>query len=98
MPTMGAHARRSRRPAAGVRYSDSDPSPGVMTSDIFAGAAPEQIAEVRGEGRRNARQSGVTHRSPSSDNPEMPCCGRMLSAVSAQDRVTTNPALVTCGG
>jgi hypothetical protein len=69
-----------------------------MTSDLLPRAAPEPVADVRGEGRRNARQSGVTHRSPSSDNPEMPCCGRMLSEVSAQDRVTTNPALVTCGG
>jgi len=69
-----------------------------MTADVFPRAASERVAAVRGEGRRNARQSGVTHRSPSSDNPELPCCGRMLSEVSAQDRVTTNPALVTCGG
>jgi hypothetical protein len=69
-----------------------------MASDVFPGGALERVADVRGEGRRNARQTGVTHRSPSSDNPEMPCCGRMLSEVSAQDRVTTNPALVTCGG
>jgi hypothetical protein len=69
-----------------------------MASGDFAQAEPEQLGGDQGEGRRGGRQSGVTHRSPSPDGPDMPCCGRMLSEVSTQDRVTTNPALVTCGG
>jgi hypothetical protein len=69
----------------------------VMTSDDLPDPAPEQVVDVPGEGRRSTRQSGVTHRSPSPDSSELPCCGRMLPEVSAQDRVTTNPALVTCG-
>ena len=40
----------------------------------------------------------VTHRSPSSDTMLMPCCGRSLSEVNAQDRVTTDPTQVTCHG
>jgi hypothetical protein len=40
----------------------------------------------------------VTHRSPSGDDAEMPCCGRTLAQVPAKDRVTTDPALVTCRG
>jgi hypothetical protein len=98
MPAMGAHARRTRRLAAEARDIHSDTSRGVIASGDFRRAASEQVAGDRGEGRRNARQSGVTHRSPSPDSSEMPCCGRMLSEVPAQDQVTTNLALVTCGG
>jgi hypothetical protein len=40
----------------------------------------------------------VTHRSPLADSPELPCCGRTLMEIQPQDRVTTDPTLVTCRG
>ncbi|HTS95617.1 MAG TPA: hypothetical protein VMI33_03275 [Streptosporangiaceae bacterium] len=40
----------------------------------------------------------VTHRSPSGEDMELPCCGRPLSGVQARDRITTDPAQVTCRG
>jgi len=43
-------------------------------------------------------RDGVTHRSPSPDSPEMPCCGRTPAEIPAKDRVTTDPAQVTCRG
>ena len=41
--------------------------------------------------------SQVTHRCPSPDDNLLPCCGRPLSEVQGKDRVTTDPAQVTCG-
>ena len=40
----------------------------------------------------------MTHRSPSADTTLLPCCGRSLSDVKAEDQVTTDPSQVTCGG
>jgi hypothetical protein len=40
----------------------------------------------------------VTHRSPLGDDIELPCCGRAVSEVRAPDRITTDPAEVTCHG
>jgi hypothetical protein len=40
----------------------------------------------------------VTHRSPLGDDIELPCCGRAVSEVRAPDRITTDPAEVTCRG
>ncbi|HEY2690435.1 MAG TPA: hypothetical protein VGJ50_18480 [Streptosporangiaceae bacterium] len=40
----------------------------------------------------------MTHRSPSADTMLLPCCGRSLSDVKAEDQVTTDPSQVTCGG
>jgi len=45
-----------------------------------------------------ATRSAVTHRSPLADSPELPCCGRTLAEIQPQDRVTTDPTLVTCCG
>jgi hypothetical protein len=69
-----------------------------MTPGVSPGAAPESL--IRGHRHRHdsAKLSGVTHRSPSPDSPEMPCCGRTLLAIHSLDRVTTDPALVTCHG
>jgi hypothetical protein len=39
----------------------------------------------------------VTHRSPSPDDNLLPCCRRPLSDVQGTDRITTDPAQVTCG-
>ncbi len=42
--------------------------------------------------------SVVTHRSPSGEDMELPCCGRPLSEVVGAHRITTDPAQVTCRG
>jgi hypothetical protein len=98
MPAMGVHARRLRLPAARARSSFSDPGRDMTASGVLPSAEPEDVTGQHDDERRGSRQSGVTHRSPSGDSPEMPCCGRMLSEVPARDRVTTNPTLVTCHG
>ncbi len=54
---------------------------------------------TRRDGRhRKGPRPGVTHRSPAPDDVLLPCCGRPMSDVRAQDRITTDPAQVTCRG
>jgi hypothetical protein len=60
-----------------------------------------QKSSARGQESSRGRKlpsAPVTHRSPSPDDMLLPCCGRALSDVDARDRVTTDPAQVTCTG
>jgi hypothetical protein len=70
----------------------------VTTVGTDPRAEPESSARDRDDRQRKAQKSGVTHRSPSPDDLLLPCCGRPVSEVAARDRVTTDPAEVTCGG
>ena len=62
------------------------------------GADLESSARERDDRQRKAQKSGVTHRSPSPDDMLLPCCGRPVSEIASRDRVTTDPAEVTCDG
>jgi hypothetical protein len=46
----------------------------------------------------DAQPPGVTHRCPPEGSGLMPCCGRTPFEVSRCDRITLDPALVTCTG
>ena len=61
--------------------------------------ANELVGRGRGGGHHRITQGTqqVTHRSPVGDDMELPCCGRALSEVGARDKITTDPAQVTCG-
>jgi hypothetical protein len=57
-----------------------------------------QSARKGTDERGTAGRGVVTHRSPTSDTLLLPCCGRALSEVKAEDQVTTDPKQVTCHG
>jgi hypothetical protein len=67
----------------------------TLSSGQAAGAGPFGRSA---SSHRKAPQAGVTHRSPSPDDMLLPCCGLPLSAVTGRDRLTTDPAQVTCRG
>jgi hypothetical protein len=60
-------------------------------------ATEDSLVEDRDDRQRRAAQAAVTHRSPSPDDNLLPCCGLPLSEVHGNDRITTDPAQVTCG-
>jgi hypothetical protein len=100
MPAMGAHSRRKRRPGKDPYDAHEVPSTDVTDSGVFHRLTDSGILQrvaVSG-GAESRRRSSVTHRSPSPDTLEMPCCGQTLSEVSRRDQVTTDPAQVTCRG
>ena len=97
---MGARIPRWRK-LVRKKYDELGVSPpgDAQTLSTDQGAAPESLARGQEGGRhRKSPSAGVTHRSPSPDDMLLPCCGRALSEVAAQDQVTTDPAQVTCGG
>jgi len=71
----------------------------ARTDTMTIGADGPGGEQPLGRGRSAQRSDdGVTHRSPSGEDMQLPCCGRALSEVRGQDRLTTDPAQVTCGG
>jgi hypothetical protein len=94
---MGSHARHRRRFPEGTR-DDRAAVGDVMTPGVSPGAAPEPLIQRRRHRHDSAKQPAVTHRSPSPDSPEVPCCGWTLLEIQPRDQVTTDPALVTYHG
>jgi hypothetical protein len=85
-----------------VRKNEKNREPGNR-SDPANAVGPGKDADpallARGaSSHRKAPAAGVTHRSPSPDDMVLPCCGLPLPAVTDRDRLTTDPALVTCRG
>lgn len=68
----------------------------ILSHSGTASGAEAPLATGRDEHPRKT-SSQVTHRSPSPDDSLLPCCGRPLSQVQGKDRITTDPAQVTCG-
>jgi hypothetical protein len=87
---MGPRILRRRKPER--KTSDERRIPSHRKTKTRAEAP---LAGGRDEPQPKATQ--VTHRSPSPDDNLLPCCGRPLSEVQGKDRVTTDPAQVTCG-
>src|SRR5258708_39653181 len=75
----------------------------VACGDVAASGEPRGTThEPLSQGHRRrpdgATRSAVTHRSPPADSPELRCCGRTLPEIQPEDRLTTDPTLVTCRG
>jgi hypothetical protein len=97
---MGLHSRRKRRSGKESHDAHEVPSPDVTDSGVFHRLTDSGILQRVGAsgGAESRRRSSVTHRSPSPDTLEMPCCGLTMPEVSRRDQVTTDPAQVTCRG
>ena len=96
---MGPRIPLRRKP--GRKSGDEPPIP-APSDTTTAGAERTDtgtpVTPRRESRHRKGPQPGVTHRSPSPDDMLLPCCGRATSDVRAQDRITTDPAEVTCPG
>jgi len=95
---MGPRAKHRRRRLGGTPDDSAAPRGTVTTLDVSPDAAPGPLTRDRRQRQDSPKRAAVTHRSPSPDDPEMPCCGLPLPELPPQDRVTTDPALVTCRG
>lgn len=88
---MGPRILRKRKP---------DRKTGDEPRILSHGGATTEAQVPSADGRPERPRKGtsqVTHRSPSPDDNLLPCCGRPLSEVQGKDRITTDPAQVTCG-